>query len=246
MKVSACLVTRGDVNLDSIVGSLPREWERIFWSNGEGRCYVLAPDADPSQDETWTNWHEVEDLAVYGRYAAIEYASGDLIYVQDDDCVVSDPQAIVDTWLYGANFREGSLEPLPNEPQWSHGSHVVARDHIVCNMPANFRARHFYDEHSLVGFGAAFHRDAPKRAFERWADYVWTQDGSAPPELQPHGEFFHRTCDIVFTGLTPRVLVDIEYVDMPWASADNRMWKQPWHQQVRNEMLDLVLKVRGK
>lgn len=228
MNVSAVGVTRGDVDLGAIVGSLPREWERIFWSNGEGRCYVLEPGADPAQDETWTHWHAVDDLAVYGRYAAIEHATNDLIYVQDDDCVVSDPQALVDAWRVGS---------------W----HPNGRASVVCNMPANFRHA-FYQEHSLVGFGAVFHRDAPKRAFARYGQrYLLDAQFHARLYAAANGEpaeFFHRTCDIIFTGLTPHVLVDVPYEDLPWASADNRMWRQPTHREERQRMLDLVRQVR--
>jgi hypothetical protein len=57
-------------------------------------------------------------------------------------------------------------------------------------------------------------------------------------------DFWHRTCDIVFTALTPRVLVDVPYEDLPWASAENRMWKQPTHREERGRMLELVRQVR--
>jgi hypothetical protein len=223
VNVTAIVVTRGDVDLSPIFDSF------IAAGFGEGQVYV------------WDN-SKLEDLAVYGRYAAIEHAKTDLIYVQDDDVVLhhGSIEAIINAWLQGANYGiEGPPRTVTFVPVG-----VAARDVVVCNMPANFRARHFYDEHSLVGFGACFHRDAPRRAFGRWADYIWTQDGSAPDELHPTGEFFHRTCDIVFTGLTPRVLVDVPYDDLPWASADNRMWKQPTHQEERSRMLELVLKVR--
>lgn len=208
MNVSAIIVTRGNVGLDEIVRSFPSEWEVIVWDNSR-----------KAQPPNW--WKQMkdpphivfcgaDDFAVYGRYAAIAYATNDLIYVQDDDCVLADPRQIVD------EYEEG---------------------YVVCNMPANFRARHFYDEHSLVGFGACFHRDAPARAFDRFRSLAW---GQGPED----SEWLRRTCDIVFTALTPRVLVDVPYDDMPWASADNRMWKQPTHQEERSRMLELVLQVR--
>lgn len=56
--------------------------------------------------------------------------------------------------------------------------------------------------------------------------------------------FWRRTCDIVFTALTPRVLVDVPYVNLPWASDSNRMWKQAQHIEERQRMLELTLKVR--
>lgn len=228
MKVAAIIVTRGDQTegVRQILSGLPSEWQHVVWDNGARKLYC---DFD----------RDVPDLAVYGRYAAIEYTDADLIYVQDDDCVVSDPQAIVDAWL---EIKDMHIH-----------QHREAEGVVVCNMPANFRARHFYDEHSLVGFGAVFHRDAPGRAFERFfnamgatLDYRETALSLAMANhfgFKEEGHFL-RTCDVVFTALTPRVLVDIEYEDMPWASADNRMWRQPWHQEIRNKMLGLVLEVR--
>lgn len=221
MKVSAIIVTRGDVDLAPILDSFPTEWERIVWDNG----HYGWPHVNIYKDgNDWRpNGHshgEITDLAVYGRYAAIEHTEAELIYVQDDDCVVSDPQALVNAWeVYAMDGWRGY-------------------DFVVCNMPANFR-HSFYQEHSLVGFGACFHRDAPFRAFALWDQLPIGRDG-----LGPEMDFFRRTCDIVFTTLTPRVLVDVPYEDLPWATADNRMWKQPTHRDERQKMLDLCLKVR--
>jgi hypothetical protein len=109
-------------------------------------------------------------------------------------------------------------------------------------MPQEFR-HDFYTDHALVGFGAAFHRDAPTRAFKRFNDF----------DLRPLGmtdtadEFlawYRRTCDVVFTTLTPRVLVDIPKENLSYASDDNRMWKQPEHVGERARMLDLVRKLK--
>ena len=78
---------------------------------------------------------------------------------------------------------------------------------------------------------------------------TWLGDALvAPPTDDPATwpEFFHRTCDIVFTGLTPYTMVDVDYQDMPWATADNRMWKQSYHREERARMLELVLKVRDE
>ena len=98
-------------------------------------------------------WAETcHDLAVYGRYAAIEFCTHDLILTQDDDVIVSDPQAIVDAW--NAEWCGGV------ESGW---------DGVVCNTPPEFRPH--YPDSGLVGFGAAFHRDAPARAFARWFDH---------------------------------------------------------------------------
>lgn len=65
MNVSACLVTRGDVDLAPILDSLPFD-DIVVWNNTER-----------------------EDLGIYGRYAAIAEAKHDVIVTQDDDLIVT-------------------------------------------------------------------------------------------------------------------------------------------------------------
>lgn len=217
--VSAIIVTRGDVDLTPILDSLPQEWEKVVWNNDTGPT-VRVYDGS----------HVVKmgDLSVYGRYAAIEYATGDLIYVQDDDCVVSDPQAIVDALRISGH--PGGFKGY-FEGGWR-------TDLVVCNMPPEFR-HDFYVDHALVGFGAAFHRSAPARA---WGRLTAVHGDAGFPRDWAYGPFL-RTCDVVFTALTPRVLVDVPKTDLPYANDDNRMWRQPEHQAERARMLDLVKKV---
>lgn len=153
-----------------------------------------------------------EDVGVYGRYIATREVSNDLVYVQDDDCVVSDPEVIVAELLHRP-----------------HGAR-----HVCCNMPPEFR-HDFYVDHALVGFGACFERTVPDNCFSKF--------GQLHREVVPQ-DFFNRTCDIVVTGLSRRTLVDVPYENLPWASSDNRMWKQPTHVEERARMLELVKKVR--
>jgi hypothetical protein len=228
MNVSAIIVTRGDVDLEPILRSLPAAWEMIVWDNGDSRCAVW-----PGYEGA-ARWHEVSDLSVYGRYAAIKHASHDICFVQDDDCIVSDPQAIVDEWVRIDDFRHVQGKKLA----W-----VEYADYVVCNMPQRFR-HDFYDEHALVGFGAAFHRDAPERAFQRFLQAGVKYREEQDFWITRQDRLFHRTCDVVFTGLTPRVLVDVPYSDASYASDPGRMWTTPGHQEERSRMLDLVRRVR--
>lgn len=232
MNVSAIIVTRGDVPLGPILESLPPAWEKIVWNNA-GWCSRWLPVGH------YEKLANVEDEGVYGRYAAIDYATSDVIYVQDDDVIVSDPRAIVRCWEAA---RAEPFLPLPygSVSRAAQGAPFDRTDHIVCNMPQEFR-HDFYRDHALVGFGAAFHRDAPDMAFSLM---VGAEDTEPPFFTEGWGEIFNRTCDVVFTGLTPRVLVDVPKENMPYASDDNRMWKQPQHQGERARMLDLVLRAR--
>lgn len=206
--VSAVIVTRGNVDVGEILESLPDHWEKVVWCNGK----TLKGGAVGAILPLFSGDH---DKSVYGRYEAIDYASGDVIYVQDDDCIVADPEAIVEGWLV---------------PAW--GRH----DHVVCNMPPAFR-HDFYQEHALVGFGAAFHRDAPKRAFDRFR--AWEVDTKSEVSRKE----FYDTCDIVFTGLTPRILTHVPHTNLDWATGDDRMYRQPEHQPVRQAMLERVREI---
>lgn len=227
MKISAVIVTRGDVDLTRIIGSLPDEWEKIIWDNGAKSCYQVPDPPIVTSYGIIRNSRlseQVPDLSVYGRYAAIEHAHGDLIYVQDDDCVVSDPEQIV----------------------WESDSGGSEYGRLVCNMPPQFR-HDFYKDHALVGFGACFHRDLPEKAFNH-PGLLWRTVASVDPgpNISDRADgFFNRTCDVVFTTLTPYTLVDVPVKNLPWASDENRMWKQKEHFGERKRMLELALKVRN-
>lgn len=67
--VSAVIVTRGDVNLDPILDTLP--FEAFVWDNSQR-----------------------ENLQCYGRFAALEQIRTPHVYVQDDDLTI-DPLALL-------------------------------------------------------------------------------------------------------------------------------------------------------
>lgn len=196
VNVSAVVVTRGDVSLAEVLDSLPKSWEKIVVDNSQ----------------------EQQDFMVYGRYVGCARASNDLIYVQDDDVIVSDPPLLVEQWQ----------AVYANTP-------LLSPSFTVCNMPDEFR-HDFYTHHALVGFGAVFHRAIVEPTFQKY--------------LGPHGYMtrllnreFLRTCDIPFTALNPRVLVDVPKENLPWCNADNRMWTQPSHYTERMSVLDRVRKL---
>jgi hypothetical protein len=209
--VSAIIVTRGDVDLTEILASLPDDWEKIVWDNGLGRCI---------------NWTTKQihigcgDRAVYGRYAAIEYASGDLIFVQDDDCVIENAQEIV----------------------YESDSGGSAYGQLVCNLPKS-RWPEFPDS-CLVGWGSAFHRDLPNIALGRFAWYYGVDNVLRALAEQPG--LFLRECDIVFTTLTPHVKIDVGFRHLPWAEGPGRMFTADpqKHREERQLMLELCRKIR--
>ena len=133
MNVSAIIVTRGDVDLDQILASLPDEWEVLVWDNGDGSLMIWR-DGEQIDDI------DVSDVGVYGRYAAISYASHDVIYVQDDDCVLASPANVV------AAYQPGT---------------------VTFNMPYAFRDSGV--DSVMVGFGAVFDRGLPNKAFGKFS-----------------------------------------------------------------------------
>lgn len=166
--------------MDVVVQSLPSEWDVIVWNNAEA----------------------VADLAVYGRYAAIKAATTDIVYVQDDDCVL----AYESFDALAAAYEPGK---------------------IAANMPERFRP--YYPDSCLIGFGAIFDKELPDRAFSRLP--------SVPND-------YLRTCDVYFTALTERVIIDVPYQDREFASAPNRMWKQGDHVGSRNAALERARALR--
>ena len=235
--VSVCIATRGDVPLRPIFLSIPRGWEIVWWNNGDGTVTVTNSDAENFVDVQYSG---VPDLGPHARFAAIEYASHDLILVQDDDVIISDPQAIVDTFIATRDICAMCGESMAR--QATPAGHVVwaciekhcVLDEVVCNLPMEFREH--YPDSSLVGFGSCFHRDAPERAFSRFFGYHHNMSRTDPL-------FLRESCR-VFTVLTPRVLVDIPKTDMPYASDPNRLWKDKNHIKYRDEALNLAREVR--
>lgn len=85
---------------------------------------------------------------------------------------------------------------------------------IVANKPPA-------EEWRFLGCGALFHRDLVN--FDRYhARY-------------PGDPEFNRTADVVFAYQHPYRSVWVGYTDLPWQTADNRMYRQSGHYTVRNE-----------
>jgi hypothetical protein len=156
-----------------------------------------------------------QDLGVYGRYQAIERCARPVIYVQDDDCLVDDA-AIA---LLLAAYEPGMIVANMPESRWDD-----------------------YPDSCLVGWGAVFDRDLPDQAFIRFG----ASDAAGADEfLGMPDDFFHRTCDVVFTTLTPHRKIDAGFFHLPWAEDPERaMFLQPGHREQRDRMLHLARQVR--
>jgi hypothetical protein len=213
-RIAAIIVTRGDHDLSEILDSYPTDWERIVWDNGTRELLRYLPGAFTATFSGNDHTGPLRDVSVYGRYAAIAHALDSDVVFVQDDDLVLPIESI--------EAIADAYEP----------------GHVVCNMPERFRDTGFYDDHALVGFGALFPRELPEIAFQRFTDY-----GVTVP-LGTEQAFFYRTCDVVFTALTPRVLVDVPYRNLPWAEAADRMYRQEGHVGERQRMLELARAVR--
>ena len=203
-EVCGIVVTRGDVSLNRVLKPLEVLDEVLIWNN--------------SIDD---------DLAVYGRYAAIEHTERPVVLVVDDDVALS-PEAV-----------QGLLDAY--EP-----------GKIIANMPQEYRTR--YTDSCLVGFGAIFESDLPRQAFNRFhsaqsayenfpghePEYVFALNGKMEGVAE---SMLQRTCDVVFTTLTPRLLVDLPFEYLPWTRAENRMYRNQEFLKERQLMLELARKV---
>lgn len=217
--VSAVLVTRGDVDLAPICQNLNVFDEVVIWNNNplNNHAPELAARAERAAnvaDVVWANT-ENRDLLVYGRYAALRACRNPIAYVQDDDCVL-DSDAIAA--LVDA-YQPG---------------------YVVCNMPIRFRLH--YTDSALVGFGAVFDVGLPQAAFEQLLPLL--KDGGEVIPGSEAASWFFRCCDVPFTVLTPRVITEVAYENRPYATDENRMYRQPDHVGERARMLQLAREVR--
>ncbi len=124
-KVCAVLVTRGDVDLAPILETLPYG-EVVIYDNSR-RSF---------------------DWKVYGRYVAIAETQKPVIYFQDDDCLVTCHEALLEVY----------------EP-----------DVVVGNMLDHHQPRlATYHDTTLLGWGALFDRGLPFKAFEQYGRFYPT------------------------------------------------------------------------
>lgn len=101
---------------------------------------------------------------------------------------------------------------------------------LVCNMPEEHRRG---EPQALVGWGSLFARGLAWKAFAKWE-----KAGGAFDEV------FDRTCDIVFSVLTPFKRVDLGKTDLPHAHQPHKMHLQPGYHEERELVLQKALEIR--
>ena len=122
MRVSACLVTRGNVDLEPILATLPYD-DVVVWNNSER-----------------------EDLGIYGRYAAIAEAKHPVIFTQDDDLLVTCHDQLAN------HYRPGRLVcnyPHPWDIPWVARGALFDRD-LPERAFAKYRARGYQHDRDFT------------------------------------------------------------------------------------------------
>jgi hypothetical protein len=106
---------------------------------------------------------------------------------------------------------------------------------LVANMP---RSRwNGYSDSTLVGWGAIFDRHLPREAFGRLPLFA----------SEAERDWFHITCDVAFSALTRRTVIDVPFAHLPWAEGPDRMFtSRPTHAEERERMLELCREIRGE
>lgn len=121
---AAVLVTRGNVDLSPVLASLEGFGDVVVWDNSRR-----------------------PERSVYGRYLALAEARHQVIYTQDDDCLVD-----IDDVL--AAYERGL---------------------VVCNMPKGRWSE--YRSCALVGWGSVFDRRLAEEAFVAYSGSGLPSDG---------------------------------------------------------------------
>jgi len=107
-KVTACLITRGDVDLQPIIDTLPYD-EVLVWD---------ARERD-------------EQPGTFGRYELMREAKHDVVYVQDDDCVFRDHQRLMAAYNPGtitAVYGHGETPDGYDDMALIHGGALFDRE----------------------------------------------------------------------------------------------------------------------
>jgi len=134
-QVSACLVSwKRPENVRRIVEQLRQEPlidDIVIWNNAPQPLEIAGDDVTVVQSAS--------NVVTYGRYLAVEHAKHDVIYTQDDDCLVHNIGELYET------FRN-------NPHRIAHG---LKLGHLAVNAENLFGDAQM----ALVGWGGFFHRE---------------------------------------------------------------------------------------
>lgn len=192
-QVSAVIVTRGNMPLAPVISSLEQFDEIVIWDNSVE-----------------------ENLMTYGRVAALERCSNEIVYSQDDDITHSPEnlRAILDAYqpgvLTGCMWRE-----------WSDG----ARAQGIQNG---------YDDLVFPGSGSVYHRITPYAAADRYLAH------------HPADDFFLLWADTIIGILAPTQQLDIRFEALPEAEADYRMCNLPDAVEQKTEAIRRAREIRDR
>lgn len=105
-----------------------------------------------------------------------------------------------------------------------------APQQIVASMPEDHGD---YTDSVLVGWGAIFERHLPWEAFVKFSS-----------RFDPLDADYFRTCDVVFTTLTPFTRIKGEHYNFDFAYGEDRMYNQSDHDVSRETVLNQARMVR--
>lgn len=133
-QVSACLITRGDVDLAPILETLPYD-DVVVWNGSE----------------------RYERPGTYGRYLVMREAKHDIVYLQDDDCVFRHHDNLMAAYAPGritAVYGHGDTPDGLEDVALVHGGALVDR-HVSATAFARYLERWpvdngFYREADMI------------------------------------------------------------------------------------------------
>ena len=102
---------------------------------------------------------------------------------------------------------------------------------VITNAMTPEHAKRYEGHQTLIGFGAVFSRELVRHAFH---DFPWDRD-----------DVFFRESDRIFPTVNPHNTVYPLIEILPWANAENRLWKQPDHLAARDEMNRRIFMTTG-
>lgn len=111
--------------------------------------------------------------------------------------------------------------------QWEPGK-------IVCNMTPAHQANYIDAPDRLMGFGSCFETKLISPTFDRYLQRF-------PVDIT-----LMREPGRLFTGLNPTKVVDVPFESLPYATAENRLYKQPDHTKHRDIMRERVISMKAE